>query len=216
MSIQERVAEIKILLDASPITEKFIIHPGETSWWHIIDPVERNRAYVRQWQRMWRKLHPGRKNEVQKRYNERHPGHHAEAMRKWNGSHPGCSAEAYKKYYETPKGKASYARMTANRRERSTDPELYAARVELLHIMRESCNICGTLYKVTHQIDHILALCLGGSDVWSNYQPLCILCHKKKTEEDMRKLAATNGEEICLMVKYHQDMQHGFCKGKKT
>ncbi len=91
-------------------------------------------------------------------------------------------------YRKTPKGKTAYARMCAKRRELTTDPEAYAARVELLHTMHEPCTKCKTSYLISHQIDHIIALCLGGTDEWSNLQPLCVKCHRKKSGEDIRKL----------------------------
>lgn len=102
-----------------------------------------------------------------------------------------ASARTVVRYNLSPKGKANMARQAAKRRERSTDPELLAARVELLHIIKESCAKCKTPYMVTHQIDHIVALCLGGTDDWSNLQPLCIKCHRKKTREDIHKFSGS-------------------------
>jgi len=111
--------------------------------------------------------------------------------------------DAQRRYIETPRGKvymatyqvayrnssggqAAIAKGFAKRRERSTDPDLFAARVELLHILKESCAMCGELYKRSYQIDHILALCNGGIDKWDNYRPLCLECHGVKTREDLR------------------------------
>ncbi len=90
-------------------------------------------------------------------------------------------------YRQTPEGKAAYAKAGANRRERSTDPESYAARVELLHAMREPCAECGVPYKVSHQVDHIIALCLGGTDDWDNLEPKCTECHRRKSGKDLSK-----------------------------
>ena len=100
------------------------------------------------------------------------------------------------RFYSTPKGKVSRAKMVSKRRERSTDPESYAARVELLHTLQESCTSCQAPYRITHQIDHILALCLGGTDQWENLQPLCLTCHRRKTTEDNRKLVRENRRQI--------------------
>lgn len=96
-------------------------------------------------------------------------------------------ARAGARYYSSPKGKAHLAKMVAQRRKKSTNPASYAARAELLHVLQEPCAECRAPYKITHQIDHILALCLGGTDDWSNLQPLCLSCHRKKTKEDIRK-----------------------------
>jgi 5-methylcytosine-specific restriction enzyme A len=35
-----------------------------------------------------------------------------------------------------------------------------------------------------HEIDHIVPLFKGGHDAWSNYQALCVECHKIKTAQD--------------------------------
>jgi len=103
-------------------------------------------------------------------------------------------------YYNSPGGKAAIAKMLARRRERSTSPESYAARVELLHTLHEPCANCGTPYKISHQIDHIVALCLGGNDDWDNLQPLCLECHRDKTGEDLHefreRIGNTAGAEI--------------------
>lgn len=98
------------------------------------------------------------------------------------------AAESHARYDQTPKGKTAAARRNARRRERSTDPESYVARVELLHTMQEPCANCKALYRITHQIDHIVALCLGGTDEWFNLQPLCVRCHRRKSGEDTHKL----------------------------
>lgn len=113
-----------------------------------------------------------------------------EAQRSYRATPEGRAAlsQSRARYYSSPEGRASFALAGAKRRERSTDPESYAARVELLHIMEEPCACCQTSYKITHQVDHIIALCLGGTDDWKNLQPLCILCHREKTREDNHKL----------------------------
>ena len=108
-----------------------------------------------------------------------------------------AEARAQTKYHSTPKGKASRALGKARRREYSSNPELYAVRVELLHVLQEPCTKCEIPYKITHQIDHIVALCLGGTDRWSNLQPLCIKCHRKKSVEDVRKLRCKH-RDVCV------------------
>lgn len=100
------------------------------------------------------------------------------------------TARVHKNYMplwsQTPKGKAVRARSHIKRRKRSTNPDLYALRVLQLHQNREPCAICGTSYKRSHTIDHIIALCNEGRDEWSNYQPICKLCHKIKTKQDIQ------------------------------
>lgn len=180
MDIQEKIVELQALMDIPPTSEKFIIHPGEVPWWDIEDLIERNRVWHRQWMRVEYKLHPDR---------------HAGAVKRYYSRHPEYLPEKKKKYNRAPKGRAKEARMMARRREHSTGPELYGTRIELLHTLQEPCAKCHTSYRITHQIDHILALCLGGTDDWENLQPLCIACHRPKTVEDLRKYREKLSEE---------------------
>lgn len=133
--------------------------------------------------------HPGYWKEASRKHRKQHPERVVEVRRKFTEKHPGYWNEASIKYHSTPKGRASLAKHNAMRRRHSTNPGLFGARIGLLRILQEPCaNIdCQTPYTITHQIDHIIALCLGGTDDWSNLQPLCIKCHKKKTAEDMVK-----------------------------
>lgn len=91
----------------------------------------------------------------------------------------------YARYDQSTRGKARGALACSLRRDRSTDPDMFAARVEYMHFMQESCSDCGRLYSISFQIDHIIALCNGGTDDWDNLQPLCIECHRKKTVLDL-------------------------------
>lgn len=191
--------------------EKFIILPGEAPWWEIEDCKERARAFHRQEMRMWYKLHPDADAEAMRRFYKSHPGCRVESRKRHEERHPGTYTkltresrqrhpETLRRYYGTPRGKAARAKEAAKRRKHSTDPALYAARVYLLHDLQESCAVCGVPYDTTHQIDHIVALCLGGTDDWDNLQPLCILCHREKTKEDIRELLRARVAEIRVMA----------------
>ena len=46
-----------------------------------------------------------------------------------------------------------------------------------------ACGHCGALMR-TWEIDHRVALCLGGHNHRSNYHALCPNCHSFKTKED--------------------------------
>lgn len=67
----------------------------------------------------------------------------------------------------------------------------YMRRFRKMHREKESCAICGKIYDITHCLDHIraLAICrllgISGADDWSNLQPICIKCHRKKTNSDI-------------------------------
>lgn len=183
MTLQERVAGIQALLDAPPVSESYIIYPGEIPWWETEDPAERRRTCSRQRMRMNRRLHPRRHAGEMREFYEEHPGYNVEAKKRYAEKHPGYMRRSY----QTPEGKASLAKKRAKRRKLSTDHALYAGRYRQLHVLQESCANCGAQYKVTHQVDHILALILGGIDAWDNYEPLCIPCHIEKTKRDMEE-----------------------------
>jgi len=191
-TIADRIAQMKTRLSAvygcddnglplngrgKPIdSTSYVVNEGEIPWGMISDPAERRKIYLQQRKRVYTKTHREQNIEGQRIHEEKHPG---------------SAGVRSRRYYGTPKGKANIAKKAAVRRERSTDPEAYAARVEMLHTLRESCAECHRPYTITHQIDHIIALCLDGTDDWDNLQPLCIKCHREKTKEDLRKLMGT-------------------------
>ncbi len=148
------------------------VNEGEIPWWTIDDPVERKRIRHAQQMRNFIRLHPGSGNA---------------RVDKWMIAHPQEHAEHVRKYHLTPKGRGARALVVARRRERSTDPQVYAERIVQLHANHEPCARCSAPYSISHQVDHILALCLGGTDDLDNFQPLCTTCHYIKSAEDRRK-----------------------------
>jgi len=54
------------------------------------------------------------------------------------------------------------------------------------------CRHCADKGLVTpaKQVDHILAVGLGGKNEWNNTQSLCIPCHKLKTADDIRRMGS--------------------------
>lgn len=50
------------------------------------------------------------------------------------------------------------------------------------------CRKCSEhgIVRIATQVDHIVALVIGGSDDDSNKQPICDECHKVKTANDLR------------------------------
>ncbi len=49
-----------------------------------------------------------------------------------------------------------------------------------------ACNQCGRV-SLDNQLDHIVPLFEGGADDESNYQTLCVECHKVKTASEMQR-----------------------------
>ena len=46
------------------------------------------------------------------------------------------------------------------------------------------CNICHILLPPTYEVDHVLALFLGGTNSETNLQALCPNCHREKTQTE--------------------------------
>lgn len=186
------------------------LHPGRRA--EIMRKFrEEHSGYFVEAMKKFHEEHPGYNTEKLRGFQERHPGYFADARREFNERHPGRQAEIakifyerhpsyYNDYHKTPRGKARVARYNAKRRELSTDNKLYGLRIEMLHTLKEPCARCGTPYKTTHQIDHILALSLGGADIWDNYQPLCFpKCHSEKSKEDLRKFLDVRRNSHAIM-----------------
>ena len=50
--------------------------------------------------------------------------------------------------------------------------------------MRRDCGVCQVCGRAGHQVDHIVALCNGGTDDDDNLQVICRPCHEDKTARD--------------------------------
>lgn len=49
-----------------------------------------------------------------------------------------------------------------------------------------SCESYGVI-QIAQELDHVVPLCKGGADDESNYQSLCIECHKEKSKDELNK-----------------------------
>lgn len=60
------------------------------------------------------------------------------------------------------------------------------------------CALCRELLRAEFEVDHIVALCLGGHPTHvNNLQPLCCNCHAFKSCEDVRRYKAQGSEVEC-------------------
>ena len=50
-------------------------------------------------------------------------------------------------------------------------------------VIGHPCARCGALAT---ELDHVIALARGGTEAWSNLQPLCRACHQHKTSTEGR------------------------------
>lgn len=105
------------------------------------------------------------------------------------------------KYAASEKGRLSRVARTARRRCQA--PDEYIKWFDRLLLKRHKpCAKCGRPWKQSHQLDHIVALALGGKDEESNYQVLCVDCHRAKTREDLREIwKARRVERLGLSVR---------------
>lgn len=90
--------ELELLVAPSRWEEKYIILPGETPFWEVEDPKEREKVRSRQYLRMWKRIHPKYFAGAQKEFGDRHPGYFPASAKKFGEGHPGYFAEAKRKY----------------------------------------------------------------------------------------------------------------------
>lgn len=154
------------------------------------------------------KIHKKRyQYQYQKQYQKQYqPSNHGKMMHKlWLASERGKLKK--RQYQQSERGKAvrrKYLQSDKGRAYTEHDiwkrydgmPEVYTFRVEAFRD-ETSCIDCGLAWidgprGVGHEIDHILALSLGGTNQRSNLQVLCYECHKTKTRFDMQKLKRNN------------------------
>ena len=57
-------------------------------------------------------------------------------------------------------------------------------KIEVAARAKWKCEICYAVLTANYEIDHILALYLGGTNDKSNLQSLCSECHRTKTREE--------------------------------
>ena len=90
------------------------------------------------------------------------------------------------------------------------------ARVFLAH--NGVCGRCTVKITGPYEIDHILALALGGPDIDANCHPLCEGCHAPKTKDDVRKIAKVRrliraSDPATRRIVKRKIMGRGFDKG---
>lgn len=55
-------------------------------------------------------------------------------------------------------------------------------RKKVLFDQKYICNFCEKMLDPNHEFDHIIPLCCGGTNKYSNYQALCKECHQYKSD----------------------------------
>jgi 5-methylcytosine-specific restriction endonuclease McrA len=65
-------------------------------------------------------------------------------------------------------------------------------RIDVLHANGGLCHHCGEIINTAREkfeIEHVLPIALGGADDFTNTKPIHLHCHRKKTRDDIRKIA---------------------------
>lgn len=75
-------------------------------------------------------------------------------------------------------------------------------RISIAAAQKWLCQICGMPLPATFEIDHIVALSLGGQDTLTNLQALCPNCHRNKTIPEMQYLSDQIIEDQTGISKY--------------
>lgn len=83
-------------------------------------------------------------------------------------------------------------------RQRLTDQE----RAKLFLDRGGRCHVCGRKLRSgdTWQLDHVIALEVGGTDTLDNLAPCCSWCHKGKTAEDHGKAAKVRAVAVACIL----------------
>ena len=121
--------------------------------------------------------------------------------------------EVQERYDKSIKGKALHSMYSLKNRNPNANLTLYKSRVIQMCEQKEPCTKCGKPFDMSFQIDHIIPLCLGGKDDYSNYQPLCPECHKIKSSQDKHNKFATERVYISQSLKLRPA---GATEGERT
>ena len=58
----------------------------------------------------------------------------------------------------------------------------------LAYEQKWSCFVCGNMLPPTFQVDHIVPHAIGGSNHPSNLQALCVECHARKSQSELKRI----------------------------
>lgn len=73
-----------------------------------------------------------------------------------------------------------------------------STRLRVAYKQDYNCALCGEMLRAEFEVDHIVALCLGGHATHiRNLQALCCNCHAFKSCEDVRRFKAQSSEVQC-------------------
>ncbi len=71
----------------------------------------------------------------------------------------------------------------------------FGLRKRFIRRARRVCAGCGAV-GVALEVDHAVALALGGADAWFNLQYLCAVCHRRKSAVERKLLERKRKRKI--------------------
>lgn len=175
-------------------------------------PTEEER---RELQNSWRAEYYERNREVinarKREYNKRvraDPVHHAHVLElaKQSRERRAASIAAAKKadhdrrWVTDPQYRAQCVTNTRNRRakKRGNGGKHTAADIEELYRKQKGkCANCRVALRKKYHVDHVMPICLGGSNGPENLQLLCAPCNQRKSGKDPAEWAQQNGKLFC-------------------
>jgi len=112
-------------------------------------------------------------------------------------------------YYQSERGKLAFAKASAKSRQgekykvtqakhkarRKAMPILdYPDFILWMYKVKPRCIKCNCAYGDSFEADHIIPIAEGGTNKWTNLQPLCRECHRLKSNEDISRIARLKRE----------------------
>jgi 5-methylcytosine-specific restriction endonuclease McrA len=76
-------------------------------------------------------------------------------------------------------------------------------RMQIAAEHRWQCYLCHSMLEAQFEIDHAIALCLGGRDEYDNLRPVCRPCHAKKTLMEVTAVNSRSSAPYCFRCDCH-------------
>ena len=160
------------------------------------EQVEKQREYVRRWQRE----NPDKKRTVEKKWRNDNRERQRDNVNRWRKAHPERQHEKDRRYRKNH----PEVRREIHRRRRARKSGLSEHFTEyewkvLCEQYDNRCLSCGQQKPLT--ADHVIPLTWGGTDTIDNIQPLCMICNSIKGNrhsKDYRNKPVFKVEQLSL------------------
>ena len=127
--------------------------------------------------RKWKQANPDKVRAISRRWARANPDKMSAKYRKWHHANLDKERARKRKWKRANPDKRNASNHIRRARERQAKSEPYNFKAICKHYDNR-CVRCGKKCKLT--IDHIKSLALGGDNIASNIQPLCLSCNSSK------------------------------------